>query len=110
MVFTLLLALLTCSENATDTSLPDPPPEQEEEICTQDEFCDAFMDCFAFMGLDLCESYYEDGMGVCADASEEELVDFHLCMCGCWTSGEDRSCMGMGSCSDWCTSTFCSVL
>ncbi len=110
MLALLLVGFWGCSEDDAKTVQTDTQSGQEEPICTQDEFCDAFMTCFGFVGEDRCHDYYDDGMGVCSDADEETLEDFHLCMCECWISEEDRSCLGMGSCSDWCTSTVCSVL
>ena len=105
----LLLGVLGCSESGESATPTDSQPEVEEEVCTSDEFCDAFMTCFGFMGEDQCHDYYADGLGFCADADDETLEEFHLCLCGCWTSEDDRTCMGMGSCSDWCTTTVCSI-
>jgi len=114
----LLLSVVGCQEptvevlefvdtSAADSARDSVPPEEEVELCTQDEFCDAMLECFSFMGEELCGRYFENGMGMCSSADEDLLEEFHTCMCGCWTSEEDRSCMGMGSCSDWCTTRIC---
>ncbi len=103
----LLVALLACSNSATEDSALPPPPE-EPETCTGDEFCDAFMACYAFMGLDTCESYWDDGLGSCENLDDQTRTEFETCMCGCWVTTEERSCLSMGSCSDWCVSNVCS--
>ncbi len=118
MFWVLLLSLVACLEptveavevvdtSATDSAVDSAPPVEEDGLCTQDEFCDAMLDCFSFMGEEMCGRYFENGMGACSNADDDVLEEFHACMCGCWTSEDDRSCMGMGTCSDWCTTRIC---
>ncbi|GEM_PF-3400140 len=111
MVTTVLLALFSCSQGATDgtvsTSASDTSVVEDEPLCTQDQFCDEMLGCFSFMGLDTCESYYDDGMGSCDDLSPADIEEYQACICGCWVNDDERTCLGMGTCSDWCVQAVC---
>jgi hypothetical protein len=113
MIYALLLSLVACSEEAPETVVvqEDSSAPQVEEVafCTQDGFCDELRECYGFMELETCQEYYTDGMGLCADATEDVLVEYHECVCDCWASDSDRNCLVKGTCSDWCAHTICSL-
>ena len=78
----LLLSLAGCRDKevvvevidtaVTDSATTDSVPEVDEpEMCTQDEFCDAMLECFSIMGEALCESYFQNGMGMCNGEKSE---------------------------------------
>lgn len=119
----MLFALLFACSSETDVSTPSAVDsgstvdsvgtsdsaagEIEDAICSQDQFCEAVQECFSIMGDDLCEKYYVDDFGICSDATPTQLEAYHVCICDCWLGEDDRSCLGMGSCSDFCGQSEC---
>jgi len=121
MLTALLLSLAACSEEAkpSTTTTEDTASVSAvdsagtvdsaivDAICTQEQFCEVVQECFSVLNDEMCERYYVDDFGICSNATETQLEAYHTCICNCWLGEDDRTCMGAGTCSDFCGMVEC---